>query len=109
MLSNRWSTMPTHGALSRHLALPLPDERAYLDHMPGSDVPVIHQTWAAGDAVPFWARFKPTGNYVFDLERDPGENENLKGGTLETQLAEQLRAALVELEAPKTQLERLGF
>ena len=109
MLSNRWSTMPTHGALSRHLALPLPDERAYLDHMPGSDVPVIHQTWAAGDAVPFWARFKPTGNYVFDLESDPGENENLKGGALEARLAEQLRAALEELEAPKTQLERLGF
>jgi arylsulfatase A-like enzyme len=109
MLSNRWSTMPTHGALARYDALPLPDDRAFLDHMPGSGVPVIHQTWAAGDAVPYWARFKPTGHYVFDLENDPGEGENLAGQPIEGQLAAQLRAALVELEAPKTQFERLGL
>ena len=65
--------------------------------------------WTAGDAIPFWARFRPTGNYVFDLENDPTEDENLIGGALEAQLAEQLRAALVEMDAPKTQFERLGF
>ena len=35
MWSNRWSTMPTH-ALSRRDELPLPDDRAVLDRMPGS-------------------------------------------------------------------------
>jgi arylsulfatase A-like enzyme len=109
MLSNRWSTMPTHGALDPHLALPFPDARAFLDRMPGSDIPVIHQTWAAGDQVPYWALFRPTGNYVFDLEADPAEETNLAGSSLEAELAERLRAALTELEAPKTQFERLGL
>jgi arylsulfatase A-like enzyme len=109
MLSNRWSTMPTHGAIDPRLALPLPDGRAFLDRMPGADVPVIHQRWEAGENVPYWARYRPSGNHVYDLETDPGEDENLAGGPLEAQLAEQLRAALVELEAPQTQFERLGF
>ena len=109
MLSNRWSTMPTHGRLSRNEALPLPDERAFLDRMPGSDVPVIHQTWGAGERVPYWALFRASGNHVYDLENDPHEDENLAGGPLETQLAEQLRAALVDLEVPATQFERLGY
>ena len=38
MWSNRWTTMPTH-ILSKDLALPFPDERAVLDHMPGTTVP----------------------------------------------------------------------
>jgi arylsulfatase A-like enzyme len=109
MLSNRWSTMPTHGRMARNEALPLPDERAYLDRMPGSDTPVIHQTWGAGERVPYWALFKPTGNYVFDLGADPDETRNLAGGDLEAELAAQLRAALAEMEAPKTQFERLGL
>jgi len=107
--SNRWSTMPTHGAIDPRVALPLPDHRAFLDRMPGSDVPVIHQRWDAGENVPYWARYRASGNHVYDLENDPGEDENLAGGALETQLAEQLRAALVELDAPKTQFERLGI
>ena len=109
MLSNRWSTMPTHGRLKRNDALPLPDDRAFLDHMPGSDVPVIHQPWAAGDRVPYWALFRPTGNYVFDLAADPDENRNLAGGELEPALAAQLQRALAELEAPASQFERLGL
>ncbi len=109
MLSNRWSTMPTHGRLGRYEALPLPDERAFLDRMPGSDVPVIHQTWAAGDPVPYWARVRSSGNHVYDLENDPHEDENLAGSPLEAQLAEQLRAALIELAAPATQFQRLGY
>jgi arylsulfatase A-like enzyme len=109
MLSNRWSTMPTHGALARYEGLPLPDHRAFLDRMPGSDVPVMHQIWSAGDAVPYWAQVRPSGNYLFDLANDPDEGENLAGGPLEAQLADQLRAALVELEAPETQFERLRF
>jgi arylsulfatase A-like enzyme len=108
MLSNRWSTMPTH-VVDRHVALPLPDHRAVLDHMPGSDVPVIHQRWEAGDPVPFWARYKPGGHCLFDLEADPGETVNLAGSPREDELAVQLHAALVELEAPATQFERLGL
>ena len=109
MLSNRWSTMPTHGALDAKLALPFPDDRAFLDHMPGSDLPVIHQTWREGDRVPFWAWVRMNGNHVYDLENDPHETENLAGGPLEAQLAEQLRAELLALEAPATQFERLGL
>src|ERR1700692_4091608 len=101
--------MPTHGAIDPRVALPLPDSRAFLDRMPGSDVPVIHQRWGAGDAVPYGARYRPGGNHVYYLLPDPAEDENLAGGALEPQLAKQLRAALVELEAPKTQLERLGL
>jgi hypothetical protein len=77
--------------------------------MPGSDIPVIHQTWAAGDKVPYWALFRASGNYVFDLEADPAEDRNLAGGELEAELAAQLRAALTELEAPQSQFERLGL
>ncbi|MFI4974568.1 MAG: sulfatase [Caulobacterales bacterium] len=109
MLSNRWSTMPTHGVLERNVALPLPDERAFLDRMPGSTVPVIHQTWGEGDAIPYWAGSRPSGNHLYDLRNDPGEDENLAGSPLEARLTEQLRAALTELEAPATQFERLGL
>ncbi len=109
MLSNRWSTMPTHGRLARYDALPLPDHRAFLDRMPGSDTPVIHQPWSAGDRIPYWALYRPTGDYVFDLQADPGEDENLAGGELEGELAARLRAALVELGAPRSQFERLGL
>ena len=109
MLSNRWSTMPTHGALDPRAALPLPDQRAFLDRMPGSATPVIHQMWDAGDRLPYWALFRASGHHVYDLESDPGEEENLAGGPLEAELAERLRAALVDLEAPKTQFQRLGL
>ncbi len=108
MLSNRWSTMPTH-VVDRDVALPLPDGRAFLDRMPGSDVPVIHQPYADGDPIPFWGRARFSGNHVYDLANDPGETENLRGQTIEKQLAEQLRAALTDLDAPKAQFERLGL
>jgi arylsulfatase A-like enzyme len=108
MLSNRWSTMPTH-VVDRHVAMPLPDHRAFLDRMPGSDVPVLHQPWAEGDAIPFWARIRTSGNHLFDLQEDPDEERNLAGAPLERELAEQLRAALVELEAPASQFQRLGL
>jgi hypothetical protein len=77
--------------------------------MPGSDVPVIHQTWAAGDLVPYWARVRTSANLVYDLENDPHEDENLAGAPLEAQLAEELREALVELEVPTTHFQRLGY
>lgn len=108
MLSNRWSTMPTH-VIDRHEALPLPDQRAFLDRMPGSGVPVIHQTFEAGDPLPFWARSRSRGNHLFDRREDPQEDRNLAGQAVEADLAEQLREAMRALEAPASQFERLGL
>lgn len=108
MMSNRWSTMPTH-FLSREQELPLPDERAFLDRMPGSKVPVIHQQWQKGDMLPYWALTRFTGHHLYDLEDDPAEEKNLAGSALEKDLAERLRAALLEIEAPESQLQRLGL
>ena len=108
MLSNRWSTMPTH-VLPREKELPLPDQRAVLSRMPGSAVPVIKQVWDASDAVPFWAWAKFEGHALFDTTSDPAENENRVGGTDEARMAEMLRVALKEVEAPAEQFVRLGL
>ncbi|MBL9095679.1 MAG: sulfatase, partial [Alphaproteobacteria bacterium] len=108
MYSNRWSTMPTH-VLAREQELPLPDQRARLSRMPGSQVPVIHQTWDASDALPFWAWAKFTGHHLFDTANDPQEDENRVGGAEEARMAEMLRAALREIEAPAEQFARLGL
>ncbi len=108
MWSNRWSTMPTH-LLSREQELPLPDERARLDRMPGSKVPVIRQMWDASDHLPYWAAARFSGNHLYDLENDPGENENLAGSSGEKDAIEALRVALKSVEAPDEQFERLGF
>mgnify|MGYP002809958958 CR=1 FL=1 len=69
MMSNRWSTMPTH-FLTREQELPLPDDRAFLDRMPGSKVPVIHQQWQKGDMLPYWALTRFSGHHLYDLEAD---------------------------------------
>lgn len=108
MMSNRWSTMPTH-VLDRGEELPLPDARAVLSRMPGSSVPVISQRWEAGEPVPFWARARFSGHHLFDLTADPSEEINLAGQPIERQMAARLKAALVEIEAPATQFERLGL
>ena len=108
MYSNRWSTMPTH-VIPRYQALPLPDDRAVLDRMPGSGVPVLRQIWEAGDAVPYWAASRFRGNHLYDLAADPGEKTNLAGGAEEVAAAERLAAALREVEAPAAQFERLGL
>jgi arylsulfatase A-like enzyme len=108
MLSNRWSTMPTH-FLTREQELPLPDDRAYLSRMPGSDVPVIRQDWHQGDKVPFWAATKFSGNHLYALDDDPGEERNLAGTPVEEEYAERLHSILRELEVPESQFTRLGF
>lgn len=108
MLSNRWSTMPTH-VLTREQELPLPDERAFLDRMPGSRVPVIRQDWQAGDRLPFWAASRFRGNHLYDLDDDPAEERNLAGTALEAEYTEKLRQALREIEAPDSQFVRLGL
>jgi hypothetical protein len=108
MWSNRWSTMPTH-FLTRDRELPLPDDRAVLDHMPGSNVPVIRQMWDASDHVPFWAYARFSGNHLYDLGNDPDENQNLAGAPREAHAVEALRYALQAVEAPPEQFQRLGL
>lgn len=108
MWSNRWSTMPVPGAREKY-RLPLPDDRAVLDRMPGSSVPVIRQPFDDGDDLPFWAWGGFHGNHLYQLSEDPREERNLAGTDEESDAAEQLRAALVEVEAPSEQFERLDL
>lgn len=106
--SNRWSTMPVHGFPDYRL--PNPDQRAWLDVMPGSEVPVIRQPFGPGDGNAFFpskARFR--GHHLFDLDDDPHEDRNLAGTPAEKDAADRLREALLEVEAPVEQLERLGL
>jgi len=108
MYSNRWSTMPTH-VLDRAAELPLPDHRAVLDRMPGSPVPVLRQIWEARDAVPYWAARRFAGSQLFDLAADPGEQDNRAGGADEAAAAARLRDALISIDAPPVQFQRLGL
>ena len=109
MWSNRWSTMPIHGM--PHIQLPMPDDRATLDRMPGSDIPVIRQPFAAGDRVPFWATSqRHVGeHHCYDLSVDPGESENRASERVADQMVELLREALTAVEAPAGQMTRLGL
>jgi len=105
--SNRWSTMPVHRLPA--LRMPLPDARATLAHMPGSSVPVIHQPFAAGDPLPFWAWGEFSGDHLYDLREDPSEIRNLASEGSVRDAADALRAALETVEAPAEQFERLGL
>jgi arylsulfatase A-like enzyme len=107
LFSNRWSTMPLHRMPD--LRLPPPDERARLDRMPGSKIPVIRQTYGPGDRLPYWALGPFRGSHLYDLHEDPAESRNLAGGPAEKRAEELLRAALAEVEAPADQLTRLGL
>ncbi len=105
--SNRWSTMPI--PFLPELRLPPPDDRASLDHMPGTKIPVIRQPFRPGDPLRFWAMGHFSGNHLYALEDDPSEERNLAGTRHEHDAADQLREALGEIEAPADQLERLGL
>ncbi|HTH06910.1 MAG TPA: sulfatase [Ilumatobacteraceae bacterium] len=109
MWSNRWSTMPIH--VAGIAGLPRPDDRAWLDRMPGSTVPVIRQPFQPGDALPFWvAGQQAVGrHHLYDITVDPDEGENRSGERSEKELIDLLRTALTELEAPAEQLTRLGL
>jgi len=106
--SNRWSTLPL-----RHfpqLRFPRPDDRASLDFMPGSAIPVIRQPFAPGDMLPYWAAGTTPGDHVlFDRGEDPGEERNLAGSDAEKAAVDLLRAALDEIDAPAEQFRRLGL
>lgn len=108
MWSNRWSTMPLH--LAGVEPLPPPDGRAFLDTMPGTDVPVIRQPFAPGDRLPFWAGAANVGqHHLYDVDLDPDEGENRVGEAVEAELVDLLRTALAEVDAPDDQLVRLGL
>ncbi len=107
MWSNRWSTMPVHQENAPRL--PKPDDRAFLDHMPGTKVPVIRQPFQPGDMLPFWAYTKFTGNHLYRPDHDPDEDENMAGSALEKEKADKLRQALLSIEAPDDQFARLGL
>ena len=107
MWSNRWSTMPVH--TYPELRLPMPDGRATLDRMPGSSVPVLRQPFRAGDRLPLWAWGEFSGNHLYDLVDDPGEERNLAGSAAERDATDALRAALDAVDAPADQLVRLGL
>ena len=92
------------------LKLPKPDRRAWLDYMPGADVPVIRQPFAAGDQLPFWsAGMRATEHHLYDLANDPDEVQNRVGSAAEVRQIELLRVALKAVDAPEEQLVRLGI
>ena len=109
MWSNRWSTMPLHVAGMQ--GLPDPDDRAWLDHMPGSSIPVLRQPFRPGDLLPTWVSgHRNVGDHhLYDIDLDPDEAENRTGETVEAELVELLRTALDEVEAPTEQHQRLGL
>jgi arylsulfatase A-like enzyme len=108
MWSNRWSTMPV--PVRGITELPLPNERAFLDRMPGSTIPVIRQPFARGDALPFWVNSGIVGqHHLYDLDVDPDERENRVGEAVERELQDLLVTALAALEAPDEQRDRLGL
>ena len=108
MWSNRWSTMPVTQLPS--LRLPDPDQRAFLDYMPNSKIPVIRQPFEQGDLLPFWA-MNPAidDHHLYRIVDDPSEQENRVGEDLEKRMIELLRTALQEVDAPKEQFARLGI
>jgi arylsulfatase A-like enzyme len=108
MWSNRWSTMPVH--LPGFEGLPVPDDRAVLDTMPWSDIPVIRQPFTTGDRLPFWANKRAIDRHALhDVSIDPDETENRVGEALEQDMQELLRSALSELAAPSEHVVRLGL
>ena len=93
-----------------HLRWPMPDKRAKLDFMPGSDVPVIRQPFAEGDLLPYWcARARVDEHHLYNVDLDPSEDENRLGGQDEKDMVDLLREALNDVEAPEEQFERLGL
>jgi arylsulfatase A-like enzyme len=110
MWSNRWSTLPIH-IPGITIDIKPPDDNAWLDRMPGSDVPVIRQPYRAGDALPFWASGTAAvdRHFLFDLSVDPNEAENRSHEAVAAEMADLLRSALVSLDAPDDQFDRLAL
>jgi hypothetical protein len=108
LFSNRWSTMPVH-ALPQ-VRLPKPDQRAYLDTMPGSEVPVLRQPFGVNDPIPFWSTNPGLlGDQLFARLDDPNEQDNRVGDRSEREALDAMAEALRAIEAPVEQLVRLGL
>ncbi len=108
MWSNRWSTMPI--PYMPGVRLPNPDKNAWLDFMPGSDIPVIRQPFQEGDLLPYWSVGAPVDDHhLYVIPDDPQEQDNRTGQPLEKDMIELLRVALKEVEAPQEQFDRLGI
>jgi hypothetical protein len=113
MWSNRWSTMPIHALPD--FRMPRPDDRAWLDRLPGSEVPVIRQPFDASDRLPFWAMGHFEGELLYDRAECDAEGRLVDHladgrGTKEAEeLSDLLVEALREIEAPAEQLVRLGL
>ncbi len=107
--SNRWSTMPIH--FDGIVGMPPPDERAWLDTMPGSDIPVLRQPFAQGDQMPIWSFGDQSvdKHYLFDITVDPDEQENRTGEKSEEEMLEMLRSAMLSINAPDDQFQRIGL
>ena len=105
MFSNRWSTMPIR-ALPGY-RMPRPDDRAWLDRSPGSDVPVIRQPFDPSDDIPFWGMGGFDGDVLYDREEAAGgEFRNQAGGGADKEMTDLLVEALRSIEAPDEQLVR---
>ena len=48
-------------------------------------------------------------NLLFNIDKDPGQEKNLAGGSEEVQYEQLLKDALREIGAPKEQIHRLGL
>jgi arylsulfatase A-like enzyme len=114
MWSNRWSTMPVNGRPD--LRLPRPDQRATLESMPGTGVPVIRQPFVEGDLLPFWAYGGLVDRHVlYERRHDPDQARNLAAAPgepisdLEHQMIEILKNALGSIDTPDDVLVRLGI
>jgi arylsulfatase A-like enzyme len=107
MWSNRWSTMPI--ASMPDYKMPMPDDRAVLDYMPGSTIPVIRQPFREGDLLPFWSYAKQYETIMFNRAEDPDESVNRIGDSIAKDAEELLRVALTEVDAPSEQFERLAL
>jgi len=108
MWSNRWTSMPLHHVVPGY-QFPPPDQRARLDAMPGTTIPVIRQPFGPGDLLPFWAYGMPVDDHHLYNADDADELDNMAGSAAERDAIELLRSALTELEVPHAQLQRLGL
>jgi arylsulfatase A-like enzyme len=109
MFSNRWSTMPIRAF--PNVRLPRPDKRAWLDHVPGTEVPVLRQPFDPSDHLPYWAGGDFSGDVLYDrLEADAtGQVRNIADTPAARDMTDLLVEALRAVEAPDEQFARLAL
>ena len=87
----------------------MPDDRAVLDFMPGANIPVIRQTFQAGDLLPYWVHPRVGEHHLYDIDIDPNEDENRLGKQDEKDMLELLNEGMRAVNAPDEQFKRLGI